>query len=81
VSSKSSRDYDTTIARIAGNITPAMVDMPGFRLPNGAADGDAIAKVAVAMARAIVAEVKRTEVVVPEPVPLTYVSRVIGSDL
>lgn len=50
-------DYDTTIARIAGNIMSGMVTAPGF--PEFNPGGQAIV-IAVRLARLIVAEVKRT---------------------
>lgn len=49
------RDYDTTIARMAGNIAAALVSTMG------AAPSDAIARAAVDLARLIVARVKATE--------------------
>jgi hypothetical protein len=57
-------DYDTSVARIAGNIASGMMD---HYLPDGAVDDRSvviamqhIAKIAVAQARAIVNELKRT---------------------
>ncbi len=47
------RDYDSTVARIAGNIAAGLVRTPGY---NGR-----VAEDAVELARAIVAEVRRTE--------------------
>ena len=49
------RDYDSTVARIAGNIMAALVMHPDFGLNDYGTDR------AVALARAIVAETKRTE--------------------
>lgn len=49
-------DYDTTVARMAGNIAGTLAVDPILR--GNTAD---IASVSVAIARAIVAEVKRTE--------------------
>jgi hypothetical protein len=50
------KTYDTTIARIAGNIAAGMVDHHTLEQK----DADAIARESVAVARAIVAEVTRT---------------------
>ncbi len=47
------RGYDSTVARIAGNIAAGLVRTPGY---NGR-----VAEDAVELARAIVAEVRRTE--------------------
>jgi len=54
------KDYDTTIARIAGNVLAGLVTVPAFQDRTGAILESAI-DTAVWMARAIVAEVKRTE--------------------
>jgi hypothetical protein len=50
------KDYDTTIARMAGNIAAGMVDHHTVEQK----DADDIARETVAIARAIVAEIKRT---------------------
>lgn len=59
--SQQRRDYDSTVARMAGNIAPALFATGVFYKQNGNIDGDGIARAAVALAREIVAEVKRTE--------------------
>lgn len=51
-------DYDTTVARIAGNIMPALIAMHGLTSKKS------LSKLAVMMARSIVDEVKRAQ---PEP--------------
>lgn len=61
------RDYDTTIARIAGNIASGLASKPdlnasGFNGGDGIRDwAQSVTLISVALARAIVAEVKRTE--------------------
>ena len=57
--SQSKRDYDSTVARIAGNIFGSItpVDEAGNMLKGT----DAKVRATVEVARAIVAEVKRTE--------------------
>lgn len=57
------RDYDTTIARIAGNIASGLI----FWEPIGTHDEHlaAVARVAVDLARRIVAQVKATDPVDP----------------
>lgn len=66
----SKREYDSTVARIAGNL------LSGSRLPDAGVVPDTdvfantrqqLARQAVALARAIVAETKRTEVTREEP--------------
>lgn len=55
-------DYDTTLARIAGNVAAGM--MPDYLkspLVDRAATRASIVATSVELARAIVAEVKRTE--------------------
>ncbi len=52
------RKYDSTVARIAGNLLSGI--RPGDFAGDAFADIEAV-KFAVAMARAIVAEVQRTE--------------------
>jgi hypothetical protein len=54
------RDYDSTVARIAGNI------LSGFQ-PDGLHDEGRKIRWAVSVARAIIAEVKRTEVAPDAP--------------
>lgn len=54
--SNGKRDYDSTVARIAGNIVGHLIHKEAWQ-----ANDLAAATVAVALARAIVAEVKRTE--------------------
>ncbi len=65
--------YDATVARMAGNIAAALVDKLTFMTDNGtgataiAVDTHAIAFTSVALTRAVMAEVLRTEpAVVPE---------------
>lgn len=56
------RKYDSTVARIAGNIAAGLVgydDQSGPYVPDQ--HQEHTAKIAVALARAIVAEVERTE--------------------
>jgi hypothetical protein len=48
------RKYDSTVARIAGNLLSGCV-------PSGALEREQLANFAVALARAIVAATKRTE--------------------
>lgn len=63
----SQRDYDSTVARIAGNIAAGLVARNDSRLdfrctaPELRKFEKSIAEITVGMARAIVAEVKRTE--------------------
>lgn len=52
------RKYDSTVARIAGNLLSSLV------IPSTTSKREELARDAVAMARAIVAETKRTD---PEP--------------
>lgn len=52
------RDYDSTVARIAGNI---LSGYPGILLPQTTYDLQVIANRAVIFARMIVEETKRTE--------------------
>lgn len=60
-------DYDTTLARIAGNIASGLaskqdINGSGFNGPEGIAEwAKSITLISVHLARAIVAEVKRTE--------------------
>lgn len=60
-------NYDTTIARIAGNIAAGLVNKPdlngsGANGPEGLADwAKSVVLLSVGLARGIVAEVKRTE--------------------
>lgn len=57
------RDYDTTIARIAGNIMSGLINIYDYDMlvtPDDIEQHN-MARVAVQLARAIVAEVKRTE--------------------
>ncbi len=53
------RDYDTTIARIAGNIAAGLA--AAIASASGEYNDTHVAHAAVTLARAIVAEVKRTE--------------------
>ena len=55
------RDYDSTVARIAGNLLSGCIQRDGKQLRA------AVVARAVEVARAIVAEVKRTE----PPIPTT----------
>jgi hypothetical protein len=55
------RKYDSTVARIAGNIAGHLVQTFDAAVPQG---HELIAQAAVMLARAIVAEVERTE---PKP--------------
>lgn len=57
--SQKQRDYDSTVARVAGNILSGMVSAMGTRLGREHR-ADAVAT-SVEMARMIVAEVRRTE--------------------
>ena len=59
-------DYDTTLARIAGNIAGHMIE--DVRAGGNARACEIVAKSAVAIARAIVAEVKRTKTAENTPV-------------
>jgi hypothetical protein len=54
------RDYDSTVARIAGNIVPGLLSIGRYELREPE-PREMLAETAVAIARAIVAEVKRTE--------------------
>jgi hypothetical protein len=57
--SETKRKYDSTVARVAGNIASGMVrdrDESGDHFPD-----EAIAEWSVSLARAIVEEVQRTE--------------------
>jgi predicted benzoate:H+ symporter BenE len=69
------RKYDSTVARMAGNIAAGLVDSSVLEIfatmPAGANDryAAAIASVSVALARAIVAETLRTEPVEPTGPP------------
>lgn len=51
------RDYDSTVARMAGNIAAGLVGQENINLH----DLDAIAQMSVRLARAILVETKRTE--------------------
>lgn len=55
----SARDYDSTVARIAGNIASGMISATPFHWKS--IDRENVATVAVELARAIVAETKRTD--------------------
>lgn len=61
------RTYDSIVARIAGNIAGGLASKPdlnggGFNGPEGIADwAKSITLISVHLARAIVAEVERTE--------------------
>jgi hypothetical protein len=58
--SNQKRDYDSTIARIAGNVVPGLMAQALYDVRSD--DGrELLAASAVFIARAIVAEVKRTE--------------------
>lgn len=59
-STKSNRSYDSTVARIAGNVAPALIATFSGDAYDATERAD-LARVAVALARDIVAEVKRTE--------------------
>lgn len=60
--SNQKRDYDSTVARIAGNIAAGLVATDEHSGPyNWQTDELGVAKRAVSLARAIVAEVKSTE--------------------
>lgn len=59
-------DYDTTVARIAGNIASGFVSDPAVGWPMDASAQRKLSEFFVSFARAIVAEVKRTE---PLPQP------------
>lgn len=63
-------DYDTTVARIAGNIASGLLshEMNAANFPVEELAGDA-----VRLARAIVAEVKRTEPLPQPSVPRSHV--------
>jgi hypothetical protein len=67
-------DYDTTLARIAGNIAGHIL----ASAPGGSAAGSEIAFEAVLIARAIVAEIKRTE---PETAQATATQRDVLCEL
>ena len=60
-------DYDTTLARIAGNIASGYISDPACTMPMDDGMQRKMAEMFVGMARAIVAEVKRTESVSPAP--------------
>lgn len=53
-------DYDTTLARIAGNIASGLIPRSFSEQHGSELKVNEFASVAVALARAIVAEVKRT---------------------
>ena len=79
------RDYDSTIARMAGNIAAGLLASPHFTYASFDDINERIAKDSVGIARAIVAETRNTEPVpapVPAPVrailPHTYQSIGIG---
>lgn len=56
------REYDSTVARIAGNIASGLASSSPEALADWALPGDtSLAEIAVRMARQIVAETKRTE--------------------
>lgn len=52
------RDYDSTVARMAGNIAAGFVTRDAWALPSAY---DELAQVSVRIARLIIAETKRTE--------------------
>ena len=57
------RKYDSTVARIAGNIAGVVLTMPSPPELTGRSDASVafVARYSVQLARAIVAEVERTE--------------------
>jgi hypothetical protein len=61
--SQQKRDYDSTVARIAGNIACELLRSSWKAMPRSSMGDrhEAVANAAVHLARAIVAEVKRTE--------------------
>lgn len=56
--------YDTTVARMAGNIAAALA--PNYAEHYRQIDVDALAQTAVMIARAIVEELQRTKAATPE---------------
>lgn len=62
------RNYDSTVARVAGNIAAGLVTKPDIRCSSDAVDAASVAEwaqsivlLSVGLARAIVAETTRTE--------------------
>lgn len=63
MSQQPKRDYDSTVARIAGNVAPALIATTSIELRDEH-NRLLLAEMAVCIARAIVAEVRETE---PKP--------------
>lgn len=59
------KNYDSTVARMAGNIAPALLALTGTSFPASPSRQTGtlslVAKMSVQLAREIIAEVKRTE--------------------
>lgn len=72
----STRKYDSTIARMAGNIAAGWIGL-GRTVEEGTLED--LARQSVALARLIVAEVERTETPAPQPSEAAVVIRELES--
>jgi hypothetical protein len=63
------RTYDSTVARIAGNIASGFVSDPAVSWPMDAGAAKVLAKSFVMLAREIIAETERTEPLPMPPIP------------